>query len=218
MSAPTGNVFVVLYTVYHHVYKLGLEVHKGLLSTGVNSKMFQVQETLPDDLLKKINASPRPDLPIIRPEQFAEADGILFGFPTRFGMVPSQVKGLLDGTGALFARGDLHGKFAGTFFSTGSSHGGQESNALTLMPFFAHHGMRFVPFGPRSQHLSNVDDVLGASFWGSGTLAGPGNKREVDPRELEMARIQGQDFGELIQTYIAGKQAREQQQKQQSKL
>jgi multimeric flavodoxin WrbA len=27
---------------------------------------------------------------------------------------------LLDGTGALWAKGSLHGKFAGTFFSTGS--------------------------------------------------------------------------------------------------
>ncbi|CAO3620717.1 unnamed protein product [Cunninghamella blakesleeana] len=218
MSAPKGNVFVVLYTVYHHVYKLGLEVHKGLLSTGVNSKMFQVQETLSEDILKKIGAPPRPDLPIIRPEQLTEADGILFGFPTRFGMVSSQMKGLLDGTGALWARGDLHGKFAGTFFSTGSSHGGQESNALTLMPFFAHHGMRFVPFGYRSPHLANVEDVLGGSPWGSGTLAAGNNKREVDPRELEMAYIQGQDFGELIQDYVAGKHAREQQKQQQSKL
>lgn len=43
-----------------------------------------MQETLPDSLLKKINAPPKPDLPIITPEQLNDADGILFGFPTRY--------------------------------------------------------------------------------------------------------------------------------------
>ncbi|CAO3589117.1 unnamed protein product [Absidia cylindrospora] len=120
MSAPTGKVYIVLYTVYHHVYKLATEVEKGLLASGVKTEMFQVQETLPDSVLTKIHAAPKLDLPVIKPEQLVDADGIMFGFPTRFGMVPSQVKGLLDGTGALWANAALHGKFAGTFFSTGS--------------------------------------------------------------------------------------------------
>jgi NAD(P)H dehydrogenase (quinone) len=42
-----------------------------------------VQETLPESVLQKINAAPKLDLPIIKPEQLADADGILFGFPTR---------------------------------------------------------------------------------------------------------------------------------------
>ena len=48
--------------------------------------LFQqkVQETLPENVLKAIHAPPKPDLPIIKPEQLTEADGIIFGFPTRY--------------------------------------------------------------------------------------------------------------------------------------
>lgn len=40
MSAP-AKVYVVIYTVYHHVHKLAIEIQKGLESTGVTTKMFQ---------------------------------------------------------------------------------------------------------------------------------------------------------------------------------
>jgi len=32
------------------------------------------------------------DVPIIQASQLAEADGILFGIPTRFGAMPAQLK------------------------------------------------------------------------------------------------------------------------------
>ncbi|ORX55685.1 NAD(P)H:quinone oxidoreductase, type IV [Hesseltinella vesiculosa] len=205
-----GKVYIVLYSVYHHVHKLAVEVEKGLRASGVQTQMYQVQETLPEEILKKVGAAPKLDLPVIRPEQLVEPDGILFGVPTRFGMVPSQLKGMLDGTGALWARGDLHGKFAGTFFSTGSNHGGQEATSMSMMPFFAHHGIRYVPFGPRSSHLANLKEVLGGSYWGAGTLQRPDNA-PVHPHELEMAFTQGKDFGELIDAYVSGKELREKQ-------
>ncbi|KAI8070983.1 NAD(P)H:quinone oxidoreductase, type IV [Gongronella butleri] len=199
-----GKVYIVLYTVYHHVHKLAVEVERGLKASGVQAQMFQVQETLPEEVLKKIGALPKPDIPVIRPEQLVEPDGIMFGIPTRFGIVPSQMKAMLDGTGALWAKGALHGKFAGTFFSTGSPKGGQEATAMSLLPFFTHQGIRYVPFGPKSPHLSNMEKVLGGSYWGAGTLQRP----EVMPEELEMAYEQGKDFGELISTYAAGKKAK----------
>lgn len=40
MSAP-AKVYVVIYSVYHHVHKLAVEVQKGLNSTGVSTQMFQ---------------------------------------------------------------------------------------------------------------------------------------------------------------------------------
>lgn len=64
-------------------------------------------------------------MPIITADQLTEADGIIFGIPTRFGSCPAQMKALLDSTGKLWATGALAGKFAGTFFSTASQHGGK---------------------------------------------------------------------------------------------
>jgi NAD(P)H dehydrogenase (quinone) len=100
----TGTVYIVIYTLYHHIYKLALEIEKGLQSTGVDVKMFQskliylylnfivftlfclllVEETLSDTILDKMQAPPKPDLPVITVEELTEADGILFGIPTRY--------------------------------------------------------------------------------------------------------------------------------------
>ncbi|KAI8053653.1 NAD(P)H:quinone oxidoreductase, type IV [Gilbertella persicaria] len=208
MSQP--KVYVVIYTVYHHVHKLAVEVQKGLESSGVATKMFQVQETLPESVLKNIHAPPKPDLPIIKPEQLSEADGILFGFPTRFGSMPSQVKGLLDATGGHFAKGTLQGKFAGTFFSTASQHGGQETTALTTIPYFVHQGMTYVPLGypsALSDKLNSMDEIVGGSAYGAGAIAAGDGSRDVSEKELAIAHYQGKNFGEIIRAYVKGKNA-----------
>ena len=44
-------------------------------------------------------------------------------------------------------QGALVGKPAGVFFGTACQNGGQETTALTTVPFFAHQGMVFVPMG-----------------------------------------------------------------------
>jgi NAD(P)H dehydrogenase (quinone) len=69
------------------------------------------------------------NLAIITPAQLAEADGLLFGFPTRYGMMCAQFKAFLDATGGLWRTQALAGKPAGIFVSTGSQGGGQETTA-----------------------------------------------------------------------------------------
>ena len=78
------------------------------------------------------------DVPIIQSTQLTEADGIIFGVPTRFGMLPAQVKAFFDSCGQLWMKGALVNKFVATFFSTGSIGSGQESTTLSMIPFFAH--------------------------------------------------------------------------------
>ena len=80
------------------------------------------------------------DVPIVKPDDLKDVDGILFGIPTRFGMVPAQIKAFFDQTGQLWMAGALRNKFVGTFFSTGSIGGGQETTALTALPYFCHMG------------------------------------------------------------------------------
>lgn len=35
------TVYIVIYTLYHHIYKLAVEIQRGLESSGVNVKIFQ---------------------------------------------------------------------------------------------------------------------------------------------------------------------------------
>ena len=89
----------------------------------------QVPETLPEEVLGKMSAPPKSDVPIITPDQLTDADGLVFGFPTRYGMMAAQFKAFLDATGGLWRSQQLAGKPAGLFFSTGSQGGGQETTA-----------------------------------------------------------------------------------------
>lgn len=36
-----ARVNVIMYSLYHHVHKLGVEIHKGLEAAGVQAKMYQ---------------------------------------------------------------------------------------------------------------------------------------------------------------------------------
>lgn len=89
----------------------------------------QVPETLSDEILAKMSASPKSDVPVITPDELPEADGLIFGFPTRFGMMAAQFKAFFDATGGLWRTQALAGKPAGIFYSTGSQGGGQETTA-----------------------------------------------------------------------------------------
>lgn len=203
MTKPV--VYIVIYSLYHHVYKLSLSIKEGLESKGVDVKLFQVQETLSDEILTKMQAPPKPDLPVITIDKLAEPDGVLFGLPTRFGTMPAQVKALLDSSGALWAKGSLAGKFAGTFFSTASQHGGQETTALTAVTYFSHHGMMYVPFGFANNALFGLHEVVGGSPYGSGTVSDGDGSRQPTETELSIAKNQGANFANVVATFVKGR-------------
>ncbi|GAB4849583.1 hypothetical protein Ancab_004378 [Ancistrocladus abbreviatus] len=113
------QVYIVYYSMYGHVARLAEEIQKGAASVpGVEAKLWQVPETLPDDVLVKMGAPPKSDF-----------------------------KAFLDATGGIWRTQELAGKPAGLFYSTGSQNGGQETTALTAVTQLAHHGMIFVPIG-----------------------------------------------------------------------
>ncbi|KAJ4793402.1 NAD(P)H dehydrogenase (quinone) [Rhynchospora pubera] len=186
------KVYIVYYSMYGHVAKLAEEIQKGASSVeGVEATLWQVPETLPQEVLEKMHAPPKTDVPIITPNQLPEADGLIFGFPTRFGMMCAQFKAFLDATGGLWQQQKLVGKPAGLFTSTGSQGGGQETTLLTAVTQLAHHGMIFVPTGYASGHgMFEIEKVKGGSPYGAGTLAGQGSRMPTE-LELEQAFFQG---------------------------
>ncbi|CAF0728432.1 unnamed protein product [Brachionus calyciflorus] len=199
MSGKTPLVYVIYYSTFGHVEKMAHHVVKGVERSGVDVKLFRVAETLTEDILKKMKAIPKPsDVPVIKTEQLTEPDGFLFGLPTRFGTTPAQLKALFDSCGSLWLSGALYGKFAGTFFSTATQGGGQETTALSCVPFFVHQGIRYVPLGYKYPKINNNEVVHGGSPWGAGTLANPDGSRQPTELELEMAEIQGFEFGNLM--------------------
>jgi NAD(P)H dehydrogenase (quinone) len=190
------NVAIVIYTLYGHIAKLAEAEKKGIEAAGGTVTIYQIAETLPQEVLTKMYAPPKPDYPILAPGDLAHYDGFIIGIPTRYGNFPAQWKTFWDGTGQLWQQGKLNGKFAGVFISTGGPGGGQESTALATISTFTHHGISFVPLGYASAfgQLTNLSEVHGGSPWGAGTFAGADGSRQPTPLELEIAEIQGRTF------------------------
>jgi NAD(P)H dehydrogenase (quinone) len=126
------RVQVLFYSMYGHVYHMAEAVAEGARQTpDTEVTLWQVPETMPEETLVKSGAKAAraafAHLPVATPEQLADADAILFGTPTRFGMMAAQMRSFLDQTGGLWAKGALVGKVGSVFGSTATQHGGQET-------------------------------------------------------------------------------------------
>ncbi|KZV94877.1 flavo protein WrbA [Exidia glandulosa HHB12029] len=198
MSSP--KVAIVIYSMYGHVAKVAEAVKSGVEAAGGKADIYQVPETLSEDILAKMHAPPKGAYPVISPAELPSFDAFLFGVPTRYGNFPGQWKAFWDATGQLWASGALAGKYVGQFVSTASPGGGQESTFLASLSTYAHHGLIFVPLGYKNSfaQLTNLSEVHGGSPWGAGTFAAPDGSRSPSALELEIATIQGKTFYEAV--------------------
>ena len=85
--------------------------------------------------------------PAPTPEDAVWADGIVFGTPTRFGSVASELKAYIDGLGGLWAKGALNGKAGAAFTGSVTPHGGNEFTIISMFNPMAHLGLIIVPTG-----------------------------------------------------------------------
>ncbi|EXB63606.1 Flavoprotein wrbA [Morus notabilis] len=198
------KIFIVFYSMYGHVEILARRVKTGVDSVdGVEGLLYRVSETLPVEILDQMRV-PRgknADVPEISPEELAEADGILFGFPTRYGVMAAQMKAFFDSTTDLWRLQRLAGVPAGFFVSTGTQGGGQETTAWTAITQLAHHGMIYVPIGYTfGAGMFKMDSIRGGSPYGAGVFSGDGT-REPSETELALAEHQGKYMAALVKRF-----------------
>ncbi|KAH7100227.1 1,4-benzoquinone reductase [Auriculariales sp. MPI-PUGE-AT-0066] len=194
------RVAIVIYSLYGHIAKVAESVKAGVESAGGSAEIFQVAETLSQEVLTKMHAPPKPAYKVVAPADLVEYDAFLFGVPTRYGNFPAQWKAFWDASGAIWASGGFSGKYVGQFVSTGTPGGGQESTFLSNISTYTHHGLIFVPLGYAKAfpQLTNLTEVHGGSPWGAGTFAGADGSRQPSRLELEIANIQGKSFWETV--------------------
>ncbi|KAF9876946.1 minor allergen alt a 7 [Colletotrichum karsti] len=201
------KIAIVYYSMYGHIRTLAEAEKAGIEKAGGTADLFQVAETLPEEVLTKMGAPPKPsDVPVIEPDTLQTYDAFLIGIPTRYGNFPAQWKAFWDKTGKQWSSGGFWGKFAGLFISTASLGGGQESTAIAAMSTFAHHGIIYVPFGYAKAFplMADVTEVHGGGPWGAGTFAGADGSRQPTEKELEIARIQGHGNGATVENGTNG--------------
>ncbi|CAG89482.1 DEHA2F17006p [Debaryomyces hansenii CBS767] len=190
------KVAIIIYSMYHHIATMAEEVKRGIEAAGGSADIYQVPETLSEEVLTKLHAPAKPNYPIATNETLTSYNAFMFGIPTRYGNYPAQFKAFWDATGSLWAQGALAGKIAGIFVSTGTPGGGQESTAMNALSCLTHHGIIYVPLGYANcfAQLANLEEVHGSSPWGAGTFAGADGSRQPTKLELEIAHIQGKTF------------------------
>ena len=137
-----------------------------------------VEDSVPDD-----------GPPYATGQDLEECAGLIIGSPSNFGNMAAPLKHFLDNTLGEWLRGALVGKPCGTFASTGSLHGGQESTLLSMAIPLLHHGMIYVGVPYTEEALSRTTT--------GGTPYGPTHvtwNREADALsddEKELARALG---------------------------
>lgn len=197
-----AKVHVVFYSMYRHIWRMAKAVTGGASEVeGVEAKMFQIPETLSDEVLEKMGAvEPRKqfaDVPIADMDTLADADAVIFGTPTRFGNMCGQMKAFIDRTGQLWVRGALIGKVASVFTSSNTQHGGQETTILTFYAPLMHQGMIIVGTPYSEKRQMTIDEITGGSPYGASTIAGSDGKRMPSENELAIARFQGRHVAEI---------------------
>ena len=144
------KVLICYYSTYGNVYKMAKLVADGVGQVaGAEPVMRRVPELIPQAVVEshadmKAGRDLQKDVPLVPLDDFREAGAIAFGTPTRFGNVLSQLKNQIDQLTSLWLKGELEGKPAGVFVSTGSLHGGQETTIHTLMAPLLHLGIILV--------------------------------------------------------------------------
>jgi len=202
-----AKVQVVFYSLYGHVYTLAKAVAEGVTSAGAEVELLQVPETLPQTVIEKMGAvetrKAQASIPIATAAHLAEADAVIFGAPTRYGLPCSQMQSFFDTTGQLWMAGALVGKVGGVFTSTATQHGGQETTLMSMYTFLLHQGMLIAGVPYAAAELSHMDEMTGGTPYGASTIAGPRGQRQPTANELAIARYQGKHTAQIAAKLVA---------------
>jgi NAD(P)H dehydrogenase (quinone) len=139
------NVAVVYYSATGTVYELGRSVAEGAAMAGAAVRLRKVQELAAEEAIASnagwvSHRAETQNVAVATPEDLLWADAVIFGSPTRFGNVSSQLKQFFDTLGSLWSQGLLEDKVYSGFTATATAHGGQESTLLAMYNTFYHFG------------------------------------------------------------------------------
>ncbi|CAN5469932.1 hypothetical protein BH11ARM2_BH11ARM2_14460 [soil metagenome] len=123
-----AKVLIPFYSRNGNVEKLALAMAEGATAAGAEVRLRRCREVVSRELMEKVpgwaaNADRMNAAYEAPTEADAEwADAIIFGTPTRFGNVSSELKAWVDSLGGLWFQGKLVGKVGAAFSSTSTKH------------------------------------------------------------------------------------------------
>jgi len=187
-----SKLLICYYSMYGHVETMAKAVAEGGLSVqGTEVAVKRVPELMPDAVAREAGAKLDQEAPVVTVDELPGYDAIVFGTPTRFGNMCSQMRNFLDQAGRLWMSGALIGKVGSVFVSTATQHGGQETTITSFHSTLLHLGMVIVGVPYSCQGLLNMSEITGGTPYGASTLAKGDGSRQPSENELSIARFQG---------------------------
>lgn len=181
-------VLVLYYSRFGNVAAMAEAIAAGVEAAGLEARL----RTVPP--VSATCEATEPDIPATGAiycsrEELANCSGLVLGSPTRFGNMAAPLKYFLDGTGSMWINGELTGKPAAVFTSTGSMHGGQESTLLSMMLPLLHHGMVLagIPYGEPGLNRT----TSGGTPYGPSHTAGSDASRPLTDDEIGLCKAMG---------------------------
>ncbi len=185
------NVLIAFYSRTGVTEALANAVAEGAQSLGANVRLRRTREVVsPEAMAQAPGWTEQAAVMNARYEAPTEADAewadaIVFGTPTRFGSVTSELKAYIDSLGGLWFQGKLNGKAGSVFGSSSTPHGGNESTLISLYNPMAHLGLIIVPLGYADPAMFKAGTPYGASS------VSINEARPPSADDLEVARFQG---------------------------
>lgn len=173
--------------------KLAYLFAEGIESTGMQAKLRCVPKV--SNICEATQSQiPVAGCPYVTLDDLKDCKGLALGSPTYFGNMSSHMKYFLEQTSMLWFNGDLIGKPATVFTSTGSLHGGHESTLLSMMLPLYHHGMVIcsLPY-PNSglMHTKTGGSPYGVSHYDSS------EHKAISQDEQNMAKQMGKHLASI---------------------
>jgi NAD(P)H dehydrogenase (quinone) len=139
------NVSVIYYSSTGTVDAMARRAAQTAEKLGADVRLRHVAETAPDDAVAEnddwvAHREAVADQPEAELDDLEWADVVLFGSPTRYGSIASQLQAFLDTTASLWEKGALADKVYAGFTASQTEHGGQETTLVSLYTTIYHWG------------------------------------------------------------------------------
>jgi NAD(P)H dehydrogenase (quinone) len=175
----TVKVSVIYYSSTGTTHEMAERLGQAAEKAGAEVRVRHVAELAPEEVVASVEAWAAhrervKDQPVATPDDVTWADVVLFGSPTRFGNVASQLKQLIDSLGPQWGKGLLANKVYAGFTSSQTTHGGQESTLLALYNTIHHFGGLIV--SPGYTDPVKFED---GNPYGVGHVTGPNNDADL---------------------------------------
>ena len=201
------KMLVLYYSSYGHVEQMAQAQAEGARRVdGADVVVKRVPELVDAELARASFFKMDQAAPIADPNELDQYDGIIFGTPTRFGNMASQMRNFLDRTGPLWFKHALVGKVGSVFCCTASQHGGQETTITSFHTTLLHFGMVIIGLPYTYKDLSTMREVTGGTPYGASSITGAGTEmRMPSALELDMCKYQGEHVTRITRDLVAGR-------------